>query len=820
MEILSCVPGGNYREYNGTSMATPLVAGAVSLYRSQRPAESQEMLFGNFIHSINQHIDLVGALNIVPNPELDIISCKLTDIIDGDGDGRPDAGETIELKVKVRNTWGQSDDVKVGIEFGEFEDQTTAAILTPEANIGSISAYATRENDINLKIKLAANINDGRDIVFKLKTWYGDHLGEKNQPITISVENGVELKGIISQNTTLSAKKQYIITEHIVIPEGITLTIKPGTKLKFMDNVRMTVTGNLYAVGKSDSLIYFTKKENSSGWGGIQIDGALQSEYSVFEFMNIWNSAIISPGYNSQKLKDCQIINNIGHSTLANICVENSNILYNNTATCTFLNAQNIKYNNIIENITGSERAAIGFYDFISKNDEKKGNNIFSNFNTPSGKERNILTYTSTFRIVKLDSIYYGTENENKINDAILDFPEGGSGVWFDISNKMSQPSALTHGIVWKVVVNGKDTQDEFEQMDPLGVGWQKFEVFFNRAMDPKFPPIVSIGMRYPYSQTVISEQGSWSSDSTIYTVYGTIGITTGDGINTIRITGAKDIDHFEIPIEDRRFKVIIDGAGSTSLAFQAYPGLKKVNLEWNNTDLQDGLGYNMYRMEQINESTLSTPILINNSLIIDTLYTDFSVTPNEKYFYYYKIVRTNLTETDSSKVVSAIPLSASKGDANGDLVVNVLDITTIVSYLLNNNPQPFITEAADLNSDGNINILDVVGVVNLVLGNKSALITSSEQVHLYMQNDTLFADSQVAVGGIQMDISGVSSADEIIRLKALEGFESGYSVKDNSLRLIYYSLSGKTVPAGQLIPLLRRPGRMPKGNGRFFRTS
>jgi hypothetical protein len=66
-----------------------------------------------------------------------------------------------------------------------------------------------------------------------------------------------------------------------------------------------------------------------------------------------------------------------------------------------------------------------------------------------------------------------------------------------------------------------------------------------------------------------------------------------------------------------------------------ATPGLGKVALEWNNNDLEDGLGYNMYRMEHINDSTLTEPVLINSSLITDTLYTDFSVIPNKRYYYY-----------------------------------------------------------------------------------------------------------------------------------------------------------------------------------------
>jgi len=369
----------------------------------------------------------------------------------------------------------------------------------------------------------------------------------------------------------------------------------------------------------------------------------------------------------------------------------------------------------------------------------------------------------------------------------------------------MHKPSSKAPGLVWKVLVNGKDAQDEYDLLDPLGVGKQKFEVYFNRPMDIKYLPAVTMGVRSPYTQTAIAENGTWSADSTIYTVYETVKLTTGDGINTIRVIGAKDMDHFEIPIEDRRFRVVVNAATSSSLEFMATAGLGKVNLEWNNSKLADGLGYNMYRMEHINDSTLTKPILINKTLITDTLYTDFSVTPNKKYYYYYKILRTNLVETDSSKVVSATPFTASKGDANGDLSVNVLDITSIVAYLLNNNPQPFIFEAADVNSDGVINVLDIVGVVNLVLNDPHNVkgLTLDQQANLYMNNDTLFADVNVPVGGIQFDISGVSSIEDIQTLQALQGFESGYSMKSDTLRLLYYSMSGKSVPAGTHIPLL-----------------
>ena len=817
--ILSCVPGGNYREYSGTSMAAPLVAGAVSLYRKQKPAESQELLFGNFINSIGQHIDLEKALNIVPEPKLDIVSYSLTDTIDGDRDGRPDAGETIEIKVKVRNTWGQANDVKVSIEFGEFEDKNTAMIQNAEAAVGALSAYAGKENAVSLKLKLSPNINDGRDIVFKMKTWYGDHQGETSQPITINIENGVELKGIISQNMTLYPNKQYIITDNIAIPKEVTLIIKPGTTLKFSLDKSMVVAGKVYAVGTRDSIITFTKRDNLLGWKNILLQSysEFNADYCVIQYADGEGGFTFADGSQGRCIiQNTQFLYNGNNSTFTygfifhpNSIIQKCNFYYNSN-NLYGINAENVyfKNNNIISNT--NRRLSYDMCGAVNtRQNDFKGNNLYSNFHIayPSGEEEiNYNGLEGEFEVVKLDSIYFGTTNESKINRTIYDFPERGNGVWFDISNKLERPLKETNGILWKVVVNGKDAQDEYDQLDPLGVGKQKFEVYFNRAMDPKYPPTVSMGVRYPYSQTSIADNGTWSADSTIYTVYKNIGLTTGDGINTIRVVGAKDMDHFEIPIEDRRFKVIVNAANSASAEFMATPGLGKVKLEWNNSALTDGQGFNMYRMEHVNDSVLTAPILINTTLITDTLYTDFAVTPNKKYYYYYKILRTNLSETDSSKVVSATPFTASKGDANGDLAVNVLDITSIVAYLLNNHPQPFITEAADYNSDSNINVLDIVGVVNFILngGKKSGEIPVDQQIHLYMKNDTLFADAPVAIGGIQFDLSGTTSVEEIQKLKALEGFESGYALQENSLRLLYFSMSGKTIPASNQIPLLK----------------
>lgn len=823
VDILSCVPGGNYREYNGTSMAAPLVSGAVSLYKKQKPNESQEMLFGNFINSQGLHIDLEKALIVIPEPKLQIVTYELIDTIDGDRDGRADAGETIEIKVQIRNTWGQANDVKVEIDFGtEYEDRTTATILADEATVGSVSAYATKYNEIPLKIKIGKDVSDGRDIVFKLKTWYGNHYGETSQQIVLNIENGIEIGGTISGDLILTPNKQYIVTGNMVILENANLIIRPGTILKFKDNISLTVAGKMVAEGKVDSLIVFTKTDLGKSWNGINFVWSSKKNstftYCVFENMNKEGSVNgdyknITGGYYFYT----EIENSIFRNNWAWYGVDGCKI----TSSCFY---DNNVYNGLVKSHTETHKSNFinnvynqytheygGVLVFSTQNSTLSvinfgNNNLFNNIHQSSGSEQLLSTRNGGFATFTLDPLFYGTTNDELINKRIYDFTDLGSGVLFNISNKTSKPEKNAHGIVWKIHVNDVDAQDEFEQLDPIGVGQHRFDIYFNRPMDIEYPPMVSMGVRYPYTQTSIAENGAWSDDSTIYTIYGTVGLTTGDGINTIRVTGAKDTDHFEIPIEDRRFKVIVDAAGSASTEFMATAGLGKVNLEWRSSGLSDELGFNMYRMEQLDDSTLSNPVIVNETLITDTLYTDPDVTPNQKYFYYYKVLRSNLAETDSSKTVAAIPFTAQRGDANGDLSVSVLDITTIVDKILNNAPNPFYEEAADANSDGELNVLDIIATINLILngGQKSSPIEQDGTISLFIQNDTLFADATTSIAAFQFDFYGINKESDIERLSAVKTFEFASKSNDNTLRVIGYSLTGSLIEKGDRIPLLK----------------
>ena len=57
------------------------------------------------------------------------------------------------------------------------------------------------------------------------------------------------------------------------------------------------------------------------------------------------------------------------------------------------------------------------------------------------------------------------------------------------------------------------------------------------------------------------------------------------------------------------------------------------------------------------------------------------------------------------------------QGDINQDSLVNVLDIVSLVSFILGSqNPTELESIYSDINSDNFINVLDVVMLVNLIL--------------------------------------------------------------------------------------------------------
>ncbi|MDA3817107.1 MAG: S8 family serine peptidase [Prolixibacteraceae bacterium] len=801
---LSTTPQGNYRILTGTSMSCPMVAGIAAIYKGINPECTTGILWGNFVHSSESMFDAQNAcFPLVIQPILDLFEYTVNDTIGiGDSDNLLDAGETISLGVKIRNTMGLSDSTYVILKKNINSDPGDINIILDTVFIGSISTYATKTNQFKpLMFTIGTTIKNGKFIPLDIIMKNGENGKEYIQTIHIKVYNGVELLGVMDSTLTLTPDKLWIINHSFRVGANGFLKIMPGTNLILYNTI--VNRGIVEAYGTKDSMIIIEGPNSIGSYCGYDNNGTIKYDYVHFKDLSNTTISAVS-------VKNCIIENFytqfscplIMASVVENTIIKNSKVPFsissgsfikNNVVNnvgindfCVYNASNDCMYNNFY-----SMNGPGQLFRWIQSSDTAKVNN--NNFVNFSG------VVISTFGLaetVYFPRNYWGSTDPQKIKKMYSDFWSGAGSPFLDINPILNHPCDSCHAITWKVLVNGKDAQDEF--VEPVGVGKQRFDIYFSRMMNKNITPQVSFGVRSPFIQQTVNENGQWSEDGRMYTVFKTIGLTSGDGINYIRVAGARDTEDWEIPVEDKRFSFVISAASSASLEFQASPGLGKVDLEWNHNNLEDGLGYNMYRMEHINDSVLTAPVLINSTLITDTLYTDFAVMPNTKYYYYYKILRTNFAETDSSKVVSTTPYTAAKGDANGDLSVDVTDIITIVAYLMNQQPQPFIFDAADVNSDGSINVLDIVSLVNLILHPSSPAppVKSAGDAEIILENDTIWVTSPVDIAGLQFTLRGIEG--ELESLKSLSAFEQIKSQQGDSLIFIAYSLSGKTIASGK----------------------
>ena len=841
--IMSTYPGGQYKSLNGTSMACPLVAGAISALLERKEYASKEIMFGDLIYTRKMNgyanVDFKEAYNITDEdrkPELSLVSYAMVDSIGGDGDNRPDAGDTISFYPVLKNMWGQAENIKMTLQVGEAEDPEIITVLDSEVEFGRpLSSYAKNHSINPIRFVVNPNCVDGRHIKLLFKATCDNMQIALEHEFVITAENGVEIGGMITEDLTLYPDVHYIVTNNLAIPAGVTLTIKPGTILKFKDNVGLSVysssrvyenTGHVIAKGTPDSMIVFTKTDLGTG---NDITLLFNQYFDTLEYIIIKD--LIATGTkkiaSGHVIKNSIIKNNVSYITswsgYQNGNLGTPNIIFTNIFSNKHTYDSNsvtfAQYCNYIGNYSDSFRYGYGvaFYTHNYCN-----NKMCNAYGTSIESEYvNCYINTSHPSVYKMpESNYLGSGREDIVRRGVWDIEKGIGFGYMDLSNMALKPNPECHGIVWKVVVNGYDAQDEFEMLPPLGVGRHKFEVYFNRPMDVSVAPTISMGVRPPYTQVSIAEDGSWSADSTIYTAYLNItGKTATDGLNRIYVYGAEDDEHFEIPEEKYRFNVQVASAGSMSTGLMAEAGLGKVKLTWetDEEDFEDLLGYNIYRWTEdtikwnryydssckcyIEAGWKFDTLIINNSLIDskETEFIDYDVEPGKTYYYFIKQMTTSLSSYDLSNPVAATPLTASKGDANGSMTVDVADVVTQVAWLTNQNPQPFIFEAADVNGDGVVNILDVVATINIILNPSSAGIMSVDNTATYyIENGILYVETPVALGGVQFSFVADKDA-EIKPLEALDGFEKVTNwINDYELVFMAYSMSGKTIPAGR----------------------
>lgn len=829
--IMSTYPGGRYKVMNGTSMATPLAAGAISRLLETKEYSSKELLFGDLIGTADANskiMDVMAAYNVTDQdrkPTLMLVGYNMMDSVGGDNDKRFDAGEIIEIYPIMRNSWGEATGIRCSITTSENEDPEIIEILDNNVDFGRTLHSYGKEQSVNpIRFKINENCVDGRHIRLTLNSTCENGTGETiAQNIVITAENGEELNGIMQKNTTLVAGKHYIINKSYAIPANLTLTIQPGTTIKIHDNAKLIVSdqGRIRAIGTPDQPIIFTKGDLSQGFvPTMSFNNNCVFQYCRFEMLSACVNLISSGKFTDCVFKNCDL----GSHGLTGMNTTRCNIIQN-TAYAGIMQGNTHKSTNIIDNITttldgGCNACPNPWYLHLADYKDFNACNIYGNSIDYLRSYADIVFCTLEPTVIYYDyPSYWGSAREDIVRKRIIDYyHELNDDVHLttfgavDIKNIQKQPNDQAHGIVWKILVDGWDAQDEYDSIPPLGVGTHRVDVYFNREMDTLVAPYLTMGVRPPYTQNFINENPSWSEDGKIYTAYITITAKSAfDGINRFYVADAQDKDHFEIPVERSRFNVPVSAAGSKSIGFTAEAGLGRVNLTWmaiDTVDVEDVIGYNVYRFTMDDQLVASDTTRVNEELIMlddgvyegELSFTDYDVTPGTTYYYYYRALRSTLDSTEPSRTVAATPATSTKGDANGSMEVTVADVVSEIDYLTDQAPKPFIFEAADVNSDNIVNILDVVGTINIILGNPTATNMSQAlaTAEYTIEDGLLYLDSPVSLAGLQVQFMNENGEIICEPLDILTGMENVSSLKDENGLFMSYSFRGRTIPAGR----------------------
>ncbi|MCK4597800.1 right-handed parallel beta-helix repeat-containing protein, partial [bacterium] len=336
-------------------------------------------------------------------------------------------------------------------------------------------------------------------------------------------DNGTDAIEVLGDNITSSvtwidAQMPYAIAGDVVVFSpaiGDTLTLEPGVTLSFNPEVELQLgkdghPGTLLALGKPDSAITFTssaEKASPGDWAGIFCDslgtGILDScivEYGGYgaHDANIY----VVPG-GSATLTQCTIRQSdgagikcwaAGATAQVTGCLITANQIgfLGNEATLS------VHYSHIYDNLVyGGQNGTIA--DTIDATGNWWGD--------PTGP-----------RDTSLGPPSY---NPNGLGDRVTDY--------------------VAYDPWWDATLPGLST---LILSDPLPTTADSvvFTLTFSRKMDPTADPLVTFGLASPFDSLAVVADTGWAADSLSWTGSFVITDSTGDGLNTIAVSGARDI--------------------------------------------------------------------------------------------------------------------------------------------------------------------------------------------------------------------------------------------------------------------------------------
>jgi len=124
-----------------------------------------------------------------------------------------------------------------------------------------------------------------------------------SMPLAVTGRDITRVKGhVVTADETFTPGRPYRIIDSLVIEQGATLTLEPGTRLLFHDGARLDVRGSLRSAGTSENPVILTGDRTGEVISGVSFDimsrqwfGVIfheSSESNVLEFTEVSNTQV------------------------------------------------------------------------------------------------------------------------------------------------------------------------------------------------------------------------------------------------------------------------------------------------------------------------------------------------------------------------------------------------------------------------------------------------------------------------------------------------------------------------------------------------
>lgn len=302
-----------------------------------------------------------------------------------------------------------------------------------------------------------------------------------------------------------------------------------------------------------------------------------------------------------------------------------------------------------------SERLTAGWKAFCDKGYDTLfyGNAILNRFTENNVEKWLRITAPSASSYVRygIGGNYWGTEGlsektkKEAINKQILDFDD------YQSMADLNEGTILETipESVWPVVRSVSLRDANGEAITTVGAGKTTFTVTFNRDMDTEMPLQVRSGSSYPYADFEVA--GQWL-DSRTWEGSTTMTSLIANGIQYWSIANGRSAEgHLKLYKDWGRFSFNIDTSSALAMTMQAEAADDGVILTWAQDDFDTLAGYNVYRCDREDGQYAK----LNTSVIPADVktFTDTNVTPGQMYYYNFTVVKTDLSESDTSGKIS-----------------------------------------------------------------------------------------------------------------------------------------------------------------------